>query len=72
MAKTLEQERAALEEEELRLKNRWRLLGEKEREQAITMIEKSGLFRLEAKRLAALTDRIKTLGIDAVEKRLAT
>lgn len=71
MAKTLEQERLAFEEDARRLEERRRRLEEKEREQAILTVEKSGLLKLEAKRLAALTDRIKTLGIDAVEKRLA-
>jgi len=71
MAKTLEQERLALEEEARRLEERRRRLEEKEREQAISTIEKSGLLKLDAKRLAALTERIKALGIDAVEKRLA-
>lgn len=70
MAKTLEQERLALEEDERKLESRRKLLEEKERQQAIATIERSGLLKLEAKRLAALMDRIKTLGIEAVEKRL--
>lgn len=71
MAKTLEQERLAFEEDARRLDERRRKLEEKEREQAIATVEKSGLLKLEAKRLMALVDRIKTLGIEAVEKRLA-
>ncbi len=71
MAKTLEQERSALEEDARKLEERRRKLEEKEREQAIATVEKSGLLKVEAKRLAALTERIKTLGIEAVEKRLA-
>lgn len=71
MARTLEQERLALEEDARRLDERRRKLEEKEREQAITMVEKTGLLKLEAKRLTALTERIRSLGIDAVEKRLA-
>ena len=71
MAKTLEQERLALEEEQRRLEERRKRLEEKEREQAIATIEKSGLLKLEAKRLTTLVERIKTLGIEAVEKRLA-
>jgi hypothetical protein len=71
MAKTLEQERLALIEDERRLDERRKRLEEKEREQAIATIERSGLLKLEAKRLASLTDRIKALGIEAVEKRLA-
>ena len=71
MAKTLEQERLAFEEDARRLEERRRKLEEKEREQAISTIERSGLLKLEVKWLAALTDRIKALGIEAVEKRLA-
>lgn len=71
MAKTLEQERLALEEDARRLEDRRKRLEEKEREQAISTVEKSGLLKLETRRLAALTDRIKALGIEAVEKRLA-
>ncbi|PBN42941.1 hypothetical protein [Sphingobium sp. D43FB] len=70
MAKTLEQERLALEEDARRLEDRRRKLEEKEREQAISTVEKSGLLKLEAKRLAVLTERIKSLGIAEVEKRL--
>jgi len=71
MAKTLEQERLALEEDARRLEERRKRLEEKERELAISTIEKTGLLKLDAKRLTALSDRIKTLGIEAVEKRLA-
>ncbi|HEX7855026.1 MAG TPA: hypothetical protein VF503_15155 [Sphingobium sp.] len=71
MAKTLEQERVALEEDARRLEDRRRKLEGKERDQAIAAVEKSGLLKVEAKRLVALADRIKTLGIEAVEKRLA-
>lgn len=70
MAKTLEQERLALEEDARKLESRRKLLEEKERQQAIATIERSGLLKLEAKRLSALMDRFKTLGIEAVEKRL--
>lgn len=72
MAKTLEQERQALEEDQRRLEERRRKLEEKEREQAIATIEKSGLLKLDSKRLATLMGRIKTLGFEEVEKRLAT
>ena len=43
----------------------------REREQAIATVEKSGLLKLDARRLADLADRIKRLGIEEVEKRLA-
>jgi hypothetical protein len=51
-----------------RLEERRRKLEEKEREQAIATIEKSGLLKLEPKRLADLTARIKTLGFEEVER----
>ena len=70
MAKTLEQERLAFEEDARRLEERRRKLEEKEREQAISTVEKSGLLKLEIKRLAGLTERIRSLGIEEVEKRL--
>ncbi|MHA3795521.1 hypothetical protein [Sphingomonas sp. YL-JM2C] len=70
MAKTLEQERQALEEDQRRLEERRRMLEEKERMAAIATIEKSGLLKLEPKRLADLMGRIKTLGFEEVEKRL--
>jgi len=71
MAKTLEQERSAFEEDVRRLEDRRRKLEEKEREQAITTVEKSGLLKVDAKRLTALTERIRSLGIEEVVKRLA-
>ena len=71
MARTLEQERAALAEDERKLEERRQKLAEKEREAAIQAIEKAGLLKIEGKRLQALLDRIRSLGIDEVEKRLA-
>jgi len=71
MARTLEQERAALEEDARKLEVRRKKLLEKEREQAIATVDKSGLLTLEAKRLGGLIERIRKLGIDEVEKRLA-
>ena len=70
MARTLEQERAALEEEGRKLEERRQRLEEKEREAAIQAIEKTGLLKLETKRLGNLLGRIRSLGIDEVEKRL--
>ena len=46
-------------------------LAKREREEAIRTIEKAGLLRLPAPRLEALTKRIKALGIEEVERRLA-
>ena len=54
MARTLEQERAALEEEGRKLEERRQRLEEKEREAAIQAIEKTGLLKLEGKRLSGL------------------
>ena len=71
MARTLEQERLAFEEDARRLEERRRKLEEKEREQAIATIEKCGLLKVETKRLTALTERIRALGIDEVVNRLA-
>ena len=36
----------------------------------ISAVEKAGLLKLDIKRLATLAERIKSLGIDEVEKRL--
>lgn len=71
MARTLEQERQALEEEERRLSEKRELLAKREREEAIRVVEKAGLLKLDGKRLELLTGRIKALGIEEVEKRLA-
>lgn len=70
MAKTLEQERAAFEADAQRLEERRRKLEEREREQAISAVEKTGLLKLEIKRLTAIVERVKSLGIDEVEKQL--
>ncbi|KKW90322.1 hypothetical protein [Sphingobium chungbukense] len=70
MARTLEQERAAIEEEARKLEERRQKLEDREREQAIQTVEKAGLLKLDGKRLAQLLARIRTLGIDEVERRL--
>lgn len=70
MARTLEQERAAIEAEQQRLAGRLKALEDKERDVAIATVEKSGLLKVEGKRLTSLMDRIRTLGIDEVQKRL--
>jgi len=51
MARTLEQERAAIEKDVRKLEERRQRLEEKEREAAIQAIEKTGLLKLETKRL---------------------
>lgn len=70
MARTLEQERAAIAEDERKLEERRQRLEEKERDAAVQAVEKAGLLKLDAKRLSALLTRIRSLGIDEVEKRL--
>ncbi|GAY20622.1 MULTISPECIES: hypothetical protein [Sphingobium] len=70
MARTLEQERAALAEDERKLEGRRQRLAEKEREAAIHAVEKAGLLKVDSKRLSGLMTRIRSLGIDEVEKRL--
>ena len=71
MARTLEQERAAIEKDVRKLEERRQRLEEKEREAAIQAIEKTGLLKLETKRLGNLLGRIRRLGIDEGENRLA-
>jgi hypothetical protein len=71
MARTLEQERAAIEEDARRLEERRQKLEEREREQAIQAIDRAGLLKLDAARLTALLARVKMLGLDEIEKRLA-
>lgn len=71
MARTLEQERAAIEEDARRLEERRHKLAEKERDQAILAVDKAGLLKLEPGCLDDLTARIRKLGIAEVEKRLA-
>lgn len=70
MARTLEQERAAIEEDARKLDERRQRLEEKERDAAVQAVEKAGLLKLDAKRLSALLARIRSLGIEEVEKRL--
>lgn len=71
MARTLEQERAAIEAEAQRLEERRKRLETKERDQAIQAVDKAGLLKLEGARLGRLLSRMKSLGIEEVEKRLA-
>lgn len=71
MARTLEQERAAIEAEAQRLEERRKRLEEKERDQAIQAVDKAGLLKLDSDRLGRLLSRMKSLGIEEVEKRLA-
>jgi hypothetical protein len=70
MPRSLKQERQQLEEEEKRLQERRAKLAEAEQRQALETVAKSGLLKLDEERLGGLMKRIKTLGIDEVEKRL--
>ena len=70
MARTLEQERAAIAAEARKLEERQQRLEEREREQAIADIDKAGLLKLDAGRLGRLLGRIRALCIAEVEKRL--
>ena len=71
MASNLDKERAAIREEEFRLAERKKKLAEREAAERAYLIGKSVLGKLEQDRLTALLGRMKTLGIDEVEKRLS-
>lgn len=71
MASKLEKERAAIREEEVRLAERKKKLAEREADERASAIAKSPLGKLDQGRLDALLGRIKTLGIEEVEKRLS-
>ncbi len=71
MPLSLEQERAQIQADEKRLSDRKRKLADKEKAELLKLVDQSGLSKLEPARLAALMERIKTLGVEGVEKRLA-
>jgi hypothetical protein len=71
MARTIEEEMESLREEERRLASKKAQLVKRARDEAIKSVEKTGLLKLESRRLEALAGRIKSLGIEEVEKRLA-
>ena len=70
MAAKIEKERAAIREEELKLAERKKRLTEREAEERASAMAKSVLTKLDSYRLEALLSRMKTLGIEEVEKRL--
>ncbi|MGF7152083.1 uncharacterized sporulation protein YeaH/YhbH (DUF444 family) [Sphingomonas zeicaulis] len=70
MSKALKSQRAALEAEQKRLEARLKELQQREREAAIEAVERAGLLKLDIDRLGELVGRIKTLGVDEVERRL--
>lgn len=71
MARTIEEEMELLREDERRLASKKAQLVKRARDEAIKSVEKTGLLKLESRRLEALAGRIKSLGIEEVEKRLA-
>jgi hypothetical protein len=70
MAGKIEKERAAILEEELKLAERKKRLAEREASERAAAMAKSVLAKLDSDRLEAVLARMKTLGIDEVEKRL--
>ena len=71
MARTIEQERVALAEDERRLADKRRQLEEREREEVIKALERAGLLKLDPRRIESLGKRIQALGVDEVAQRLA-
>ena len=71
MPVSVERERAAIEADEQRIIERRKKLVERERAQLAKMIDDAGLMKVEPDRLSTLLKKMKTLGIDEVEKRLA-
>lgn len=70
MAGKIEKERAAILEEELKLAERKKRLAEREASERAAAMAKSVLAKLDSDRLQPVLARMKTLGIDEVEKRL--
>ena len=70
MAGKIEKERAAIREEELKLAERKKKLAQREAEERASAIAKSVLAKLDSERLNAVLGRMKSLGIEEVEKRL--
>lgn len=71
MPRSLEQERRAIEADEQRLAERRRKLAEGERDEAIKALDRSGLLQLPSERLTALLGRVRALGIEEAERKLA-
>ncbi|AMK20434.1 MULTISPECIES: hypothetical protein [Sphingobium] len=71
MAKDLDKERAAIAAEEAKLVERKKQLAEKERDASLKVIEKAGLMKLSLEDLEALVGRIRKLGLEEVQRRLA-
>lgn len=71
MATSFEKERAQIAADEEKLAERKRKLEEREREVVVGALERSGLMNLKPDRAKSLCDRIRKLGVDEVERRLA-
>lgn len=71
MAGSIEQERKALEAEELKLAERRRKLLEREQSERHKLLAKSVLMKANEDQLEGLLKRMKTIGLDEVIKRLA-
>ena len=71
MSKALKVQRASLEAELKKLDGRMKELQKREREAAMDAVERSGLLKLDSDRLGDLLGRMKALGFDEVERRLA-
>jgi septal ring factor EnvC (AmiA/AmiB activator) len=71
MAKSLDDERAAIAAEEERLLERRKRLADRERDAALQTIERTGLLRQPLDRLTKIAEQMKKLGIDEICKRLS-
>ena len=71
MPKSIAEERAQIEADRKRLKEREDRLAERQEKAALECVRKAGLLKVEVERLTPLLQRIKTLGVDEVERRLA-
>lgn len=71
MAKSYDEELKAIEADERKLGDRRKALAERQRKQLVKALEKSELAKLDGDRLESLMKRMKTLGMDEVERRLA-
>ena len=71
MAKSLDDERAAIAADEERLADRRKRLAERERDAALAALDKAGLLKLPLDRIEAFVAQVKKLGFEEVTKRLA-
>lgn len=71
MPGSLEQERAAIAADEQRLNERRKKLSDREKGERQKLLAKSVLVKLDHDQLNKLLGRMKSLGLEEVEKRLA-